>query len=215
MNPKDINIWIPSNRPQLAEISKSLILPYQSKIYDGSGYESFTKLMNECIDKSENEIIIISSDKARANYTHIDKIIDLLNQGFGLVGLYRLGFFGFKKDLIRKIGFFDERYIGGGYEDNDFIIRMKEADIAYYESEEIPFVYIYTTWNYDKPNSIAKRHFENKWIKNIPISITRTLPEEKYKYNIGEYKNTHFLNFSKSIMMKYANTDWINMKIIT
>jgi len=207
---KECDIWIPSCRPQLAEESKKLLSPYYAKIYNGTGYNSFSKLMNECIAKSENEIVIISNDKARAKPQHVNKIIDLLNQGFGFVGLYRFGFFGFKKDLIRKIGFFNERFIGGGYEDNDFVTRVKEADIAHYLSEEIPYVQLRTLWHYE----MALPHFLNKWDYRPPVTIRRKLPEEKYSYEIGEYKGTSFLKFSDSVFMLYANKDWIPMKVL-
>lgn len=126
------NIWILSNRPELAEDTKKSFLPYDATIFDGSGYESYSKLVNHCIVKSKDEIVIIINDKIRGNYKDIDKMLKLINDGYGIVGLYRFGFVGFKKDFIRKIGWYDERFIGGGYEDSDFNIRMKESDIGYY-----------------------------------------------------------------------------------
>lgn len=216
------DIWIISNRSELAEETKNVI-NHDAKIFNGDGYDSFTVMINECINMSENEIIIISNDKARPLPEHIDKIINLLNDGYGIVGLFRFGFFGFKKDLIRKIGFFDERFIGGGYEDDDMIIRTKEANISHYMIEEIPYVYIPTSWKYATPDglslnmeSIARKHFYNKWLISTPHSITRLLSEEDYsnKYNMGEYQSTIFLPFDKSVMCRYCDKNWIEMNII-
>jgi len=206
------DIWIPSCRPQLAEEARQSLLPYEAKIYDGTNYQSFSMLINHCIINSKNEIIIICNDKIRAKPENIDKIIILLNQGFGIVGLNRFYFFGFKKDFIRKIGFFDERFIKGEYEDNDIIVRAKEANIAHYMVEEISCTYmIPTLWN----SEIARKHFFEKWEFNLPVYITRMMLEEdySYKYNIGEYQKTNFLSFDKSVMCKYCDENWITTKV--
>jgi len=207
---QECDIWIPSIRPHLAEDCKKSMLPYHAKYYDGSGGKCFSKIMNECIAISENEIIFICNDKSRPKPEHFEKTIDLLNQGFGFVGLYRFGFFGFKKDLIRKIGFFDERLLDGGYEDNDFVTRFKEADVAHYLTEEIPYIQLPSLWRQQR----SLKHFLNKWDYNPPKLIRRKLPEEKYSYDIGEYRGTEFLKFEDSVFMTYANKDWIPMKVL-
>jgi len=206
-----LDIWIPSYRFELAKEAQNTLFPYEAKIYDGTGYESFSKLINHCIKNSENEIIIIVSDKVRATPELINKTIKLLNEGYGLVGLWRFAFFGFKKDLIRKIGWFDERFIGGGYEDNDFILRMKEANIAYYATEEAPYNFIPTSWSYSQ----SRDFYYKKWnVSNFPDYIIRTLNEEIYDYKIKEKTiQTEFLQFKDSITCKYSDEKWISMKI--
>lgn len=198
---EDINIWIPSNRLELAEECKKSLLPYKAEIYDGTGYESFSKLANECITKSTHETIIISTDKARATSEDVDRLLKLLDEGYGTVGLYWYGFFGFKKDLIRKIGFFDERFLKGGYEDGDFNNRLQEANIACYSNREIEYVKMKTSWGYMKDDYSdyiqdypGRIHFFNKWNGSI-----RMIEEEKYLYNIGDYQGSVFLDFYKSI----------------
>lgn len=195
---KNVNIWIPSNRPHLANEAKKSLEPYEAKIFDGSNYPSFAKLINDCIMNSEHEIMIFSNDKARGTPEHLEKILKLLDDGYGLVGLYNFGFFGFKKDLIRKVGFLDERFVGGGYEDTDFVARLKEADIAFYYTMEVPYIQIPPSWkiNWAQPNSLNKIHFFNKWIefrdRGQIVDYKRKLPEETYPYDLGEFQGTSF-----------------------
>ncbi|KJS01570.1 MAG: glycosyltransferase [Peptococcaceae bacterium BRH_c4a] len=194
-------VIIVSNRPHLSREAQSCLAGLNSRVFDGTNYPSFSKLVNDCITSSEYEEIIICNDKARPTHKSVEKILAMLKDGWGLVALYRFGFFGFKKDLIRKIGFFDERFIGGGYEDNDFIRRLKEADISYYESEEIDYIYLPTSWYYEK-NNTARNHFFRKWKEEGNVT-TRLLAEEDYKYDIGPLKNINFIKFEKSVLLPY------------
>lgn len=197
----DYEIVIISNRPHLSQGAQSCLAGLNSRIFDGTNYPSFSKIVNDAITSSLYEEIIICNDKARPTHANVEKILAMLKDGWGLVGLYRFGFFGFKKDLIRKIGFFDERFIGGGYEDNDCIRRLKEANISYYESEEIDYIYLPTSWHYEKTN-IAKNHFFGKWREEGNVT-TRQVAEEDYKYDIGPLKNINFTEFDKSILLPY------------
>lgn len=199
MSSINYEIIIPSNRFHLSCETQSCIKNFNNRVFDGTGYPSFSKLINECITSSKYEKIIICNDKSRPTDSVIEKILTMLDEGWGLVAPYRFGFFGFKKDLIRRIGFFDERYIGGGYEDNDFILRLKEADISYYEAEEINYVSLQTSWQYEK-TSIARNHYFTKW-KQAGNTYTRTLAEENYGYDIGPLQNTNFIPFEKSILL--------------
>lgn len=190
-------VIIISNRPHLSREAQLCLEGLNSRIFNGTNYPSFSKLINDCITSSNYEKIIICNDKARPTPKAVEKTLDMLDDGWGLVALYRFGFFGFKKDLIRKIGFFDERYIGGGYEDGDFVRRLKEANIGYYEREEIDYIYLPTSWNYEKDIS-ASNHYLRKWKEIWDISITRQLAEEDYNYDIGPFRNTSFIEFEKS-----------------
>ncbi|EGO65884.1 hypothetical protein ALO_00645 [Acetonema longum DSM 6540] len=197
----DYEIIIISNRPHLSREAQSCLAGLNSRILDGTNYPSFSKLVNEAIVSSWYEKIIICNDKARPTPAAVQKILTMLQDGWGLVGLYRFGFFGFKKDLIRKIGFFDERFIGGGYEDNDFTRRLKEANISYYESEEIDYIYLPTSWQYAKTN-FTKNHFFKKWREEGNVT-TRQMAEEDYPYDIGPLQNINFTTFDKSVLLPY------------
>jgi hypothetical protein len=195
----DYEIIIPSHRPQLRHEAQLCLKDFNNRIFEGAGYPSFSKLINDCIVSSNCEKIIICNDKARPSNWIIDKTLTMLDKDWGVVAPYRFGFFGFKKDLIRKIGFFDESYIGGGYEDNDIILRLKEADVSYYESEEIEYIYLPTSWNYEKLG-LARNYYETKW-KLEGNTYTRRLPEQDYGYDIGPFNNTVFSSFEKSVLL--------------
>ena len=194
---KNYSIIIPSNRDNLKdELINHLKNIGEEPIWkNGHGYPSFSKLINDCIIESTTETIIICNDKARPKKEHILKVISLLEKGFGFVGLYAWGFFGLKKELFRTIGFMDERFLGGNYEDSDYIRRMLEGNIAAYIAYEIDYNEFGSGWDISK----TKAHFDNKW-ENGDNYIKRLLPEEVYDYNLGEKTNIKFLPWSESFL---------------
>ena len=196
---KNYTIIIPSNRDALKnELITHLRNIGEEPVWkNGHGYPSFSKLINECAVESPTETIIICNDKARPQKEHKEKVINLLEQGYGFAGLYAWGFFGFKKELFRNIGFMDERFIGGNYEDSDYVRRMMEGNIAMYNAFEIDYIFMDSGWDISK----TKNHFDKKWEHGDSPSdkyIKRLLPEEVYDYNIGEKTNIKFLPWSES-----------------
>ena len=89
----------------------------------------------------------------------------------------------------------DERFIGGNYEDSDYIRRMLEGNVAMYNTFEINYIKMISGWDISK----TKSHFDNKW-ENGYMYIKRLLPEEKYDYDLGEKTNESFLPWSESIL---------------
>jgi len=139
---------------------------------------------------AENEIIIICSHKVRPTPLDVRRTVDLINEGYGLVALFSFAFFGFKKELIRRIGFFDERYIGGGYEDCDMVRRVSEAGISIYEERSVKYIETPSSWDQSKTRShfLAKweENWSEPWEKNPHSgSVHRKLPEETYPYDLG------------------------------
>ena len=190
--------FIISNKPEYYKIISESIAPENVTFFDGAGYPSFSKLVNECVAQSNTEIVILMSDKVRPKQADVLKVLDLLNQGYGFVGLYRLAFFGFKKELFRKIGPFDERFVGGGYEDDDFYIRLKESNISMYITEEVEYERRESSWQFTE----ACKHFLSKWLDasdpnfdNIKLQnnpVSRKIPEEIYTYNFGSFTGDKF-----------------------
>ena len=171
-----------SNKPHLYnEVIKNL-KNESVNYFDGTNVKSFANLVNSCVNSCKTEIVIIMSDKMRPIDHNIYKTIELLNHGYAFVGMYRFGFFGFKKELFRKIGPLDERYIGGCFEDDDFYIRMREANLALYLSQEVKYIKTSSSWNH----SLSKEHFYKKWFFNEQDKkVYRKLQEETYDYNFG------------------------------
>ena len=105
--------------------------------------------------------------------------------------------FGFKKELFRQIGMFDERFLGGGFEDFDFILRLIMADIAMVITEEVEYHRLPSTWN----NELAGQHWNTKWRTNEGevrhwgdgLFYEKQLEEEIYDYDLGPSVPTWFL----------------------
>jgi hypothetical protein len=195
----EYTIIVPSNRENLKEETiNHLISIGEFPIYkNGNGYPSFSKLINDCVVECPTEIVVICNDRARPTKENLVKLLDLIKEGYGFVGLYSFGFFGFKKELVRQIGFMDERFVGGNYEDCDYQRRMLENDISMYITYETQYrTEISSNWD----NSQTKKHYDSKWI-NGDGYIQRLIPEENYDYNIGNKTNEKFLSWDKSILI--------------
>lgn len=88
----DFEIVIPTCRFAMAEAAAQNVSPYKTRLVDGRGAESFSWLVNRCILSSLTEVVIIMNDKVRAGPRDIEKIVRLLNSGYGIVSLYLFGF---------------------------------------------------------------------------------------------------------------------------
>lgn len=154
------SIFCPTKREDFyRELENSLFPITVTKIQSEFG-QSFSQLINLIIDKCQTEYVIISNDKARPTQDDLYKLIKKLDYGYDFVGLYRMGFFGFRKSLINTIGYFDENFQDGGYEDNDFYIRLKANNCAMYISEEIDYkIGIDSLW----PQKLSKLYFFSKY----------------------------------------------------
>ena len=201
---------------ELAHPVRDSLLPLESDILVCPNYPSFSKVVNEAICKAKNEIVIICSYKARPTSADVQRLLSLLDEGFGFVGLYRFGFFGFRKDLINRIGFMDERFLGGGYEDCDFARRIIEADIAYYEDESITYIQRPSTWS----DHYTKSFFKKKW-SHTDTTIQRCMDEEKYNYNLNckvtdvvYKKRTESMSFSKASQDFWKNIIFLPSKTV-
>ena len=204
---KDYTIVIPSNNFEIQEeVYQSIITQLNEEDkkrvvkLDGSNYPSFSKLMNDCLLLPETEVIIICSDRCKPYKYHIDETLRLLNEGYGFVGLYRFAFFGLTKHLIKTIGFFDEKYVGGNYEDCDFMRRIREADIAYYEKEQVSYRPGRSSWPLNVSFQINKTYFESKWYEDDKI-IKRLKPEPPANYDVGDWPEHNFLSWKQSVLL--------------
>lgn len=153
-------------------------------------YTTYSELINDSMNSSPTEFVVLINDRTHPKPHEVKKIIDCLENGFAAATQYSVGFMGFSKELLRTIGFWDERFYGGGWEDDDFVLRLKLADLAYYESCEAEYDYHWKTPLQPQDGLKGCKSgpfFREKW----PIgdaTITRVLAEEDYseKYDLGE-----------------------------
>jgi hypothetical protein len=125
----------------------------------------------------------------------------LLDQGHAVVGLYRFGVFGFRKQLFRVIGGLDERYTGGGYEDDDFYLRLREANLAFYLTHEVPYIPGPSTWS-DTGRERCRQHFCSKWGDQVVAQnlAQRRMPELPDKYQWGHVVPCSWMTTDRSVI---------------
>lgn len=166
----------------------------------GNTMKSFSQLVNTCLRQCDSDIMIFCSHKVRPLKLDIERICKLINEGYGYVGLYLFGCFGIHKDVIDKIGYFDENFISGGYEDDDFRIRLIMADIASYEDLSVKYIKSESLWDGER----AEKYFKIKYdIDHNRKRIYCTIPN-----NINEYPNLtkKFYSKKKSIYVQNITT---------
>jgi hypothetical protein len=145
-------------------------------------YPSYSQLINHSIATSHTEWVILINDRTSPTVDEVEKMLDLLESGMSCVFLYNVGFMGFAKELIRKIGWWDEGFIHGGWEDRDWVWRLAEANLSLYESQESTYDY---TWksplNVPGGNS-STPHWRKKWAGSSYDHVIRVLPEQTYQH---------------------------------
>jgi len=153
----------------------------QVRWVDGRGAQSFSWLVNQTICQADHEFVLCASDRVAPNCHDVYRMVQLLQDGYGWVGLFRFAFFGLWKELVRRIGFMDEEY-GNGAEDGDYYFRIGEADIAMYEGQEVPYAGGTSRWlHQDRPRireSLAL--FYEKWgfrLQETPPVVERQRAE--------------------------------------
>jgi nucleoside-diphosphate-sugar epimerase len=206
-NRDDYSIVIGVRDEELANPVIESLKPLNASVIIGNNIPSFSKLVNDAIMKCNKDIFIFCSHRVRPTKNDIQTLLNRIDEGHGLVTLYRLACFGFKKELIKRIGFFDERYLVGGWEDDDFNIRLREADISYYEDESITYIKGDSLWKHpeNKPKK-SFEHYRKKWIiDNKLATICRTMGEST-NYNIGKSdSNIVFKKWNESVIKKVSS----------
>ena len=110
---------------------------------------SFSKMVNEIFATASTigDIIIFCSHRVRPTLDDVNRMIQLINEGYGFVTFRRMAFFGFRKELLNTVGFFDERFIPGGYEDDDYFLRLLEANVSIYEDMSVNYIPGVSLWS--------------------------------------------------------------------
>lgn len=159
-NKLSYKIFCPSNRPELAKGLSESLGHEQVEIITNMPGDSFSSLCNRAFITAREDIVVIANDKARPSRDDLQRLLLLIESGFGFVGLYRMGFFGCRRDIFQALGGFDEGFSDGGYEDNDLLIRLKVANLSTYYKEEISYIAgLPSSW----PQTISRMHFFRKY----------------------------------------------------
>lgn len=175
-----------SQKKDLIKLEDEFVVKWNNRIdrYPFA-YDSYSKLINTTIETSETEVLITINDRAVPTVDEVKKIISHLESGFACSFMYGMGFMGFTKSLIRKIGWMDERFLNGGWEDVDFIYRLKLNNLALYESRESNYDFKTPPSPLQIFDSCAKSqaHFNRKY-KEYNDVILKEIKEESYNYKL-------------------------------
>ena len=109
-----VKISIVSSRPRFAKRVKRHIGIPLVVIKDGRNYPSFATLVNDALVDSEADYTIVIGDKVFPSRADLVSILSKLKSGYGIASSYRFGCFGISLQLLRTIGYLDERFVGGG-----------------------------------------------------------------------------------------------------
>jgi hypothetical protein len=198
---KDITICLHcGNSWDVVKNQMSLLKPLENKYNifwnlrierNPGSYDSYSQMVNEAIAASPTETMVFLNDRVIPKTHEVEHMLDLLDKGYAAASKYSVGYIAYTKELIREIGWWDERYTGGGFEDDDFVLKLRLHNLAYYESEEGEYD---QSWKSplrpDGGDKCAKSepHFRSKW-KQDHESIIRVIPDEiyeKYDDSLGE-----------------------------
>ena len=146
-------------------------------------YDSYSEMINEAICTSPTEFIVLINDRVIPKVSEVLLIIELLEKGFAASTCWSIAFMGVSKELFRTIGWLDQRFLGGGFEDDDFVLRLKLADLAYYESSVSEYDKSFKSPLRIKGGdacSLSGPHFYKKWLITHN-EVKRVMIEEKYQ----------------------------------
>jgi hypothetical protein len=150
-------------------------------------YDSYSELVNDAIASSPTEIMVFLNDRVMPKVQDVEHMLWLLDNGYAAASKWSVAYIAYSKELIREIGWWDERYIGGGFEDDDFVLKLRLHNLAYYESEEGEYD---QSWKSplrpDGGDKCAKSEpwFRQKW-RYSTEEVRRVLPDENYEKYAG------------------------------
>jgi hypothetical protein len=149
-------------------------------LHIGANFLTYSKLVNDAVESSETENVIIISDRIIPSAQDLLDMAALL-QRHPMVIFCHLRFMGVSKHLFRMLGQFDEHFVGGGWEDLDFIRRLQEAGLSAHREERLHTLGQKVSDNSRWQYSIAEPHWKRKW----GPGGQRLLPEAMHSRDFG------------------------------
>lgn len=189
-------IYTPTVRKHFYDEIVKLLPNLEVTYFDGTNKGSYSKILNTMLVECPTELFFLISDKIRPTEQQVYDVIDLIIEGHGMVWLWPFSFGAFYKEVIRRIGFWDERFVDGNYEDCDMWRRLRESNISLVEIWRTTRLTLPSTW----PAAQSANFMNQKW--GGDWNFTRLLPDETYDYDLGESHDSAFKTWNESIMEK-------------
>lgn len=135
----------------------------REKRFDGF-YNSFSQIINESVIECDSEFIFWIHPRVTVTFEMLDELVMLLCSGYAFVSEVNFGFFGCSKQVFRKIGMLDERFLGSEHEDTDWFFRLKMQGIPFFErgNQEICPT---DPHKWPPMRGLAHTLFEEKWVR--------------------------------------------------
>lgn len=167
----------------LSELSNEYNITWNKRIDRWPyAYPSYSHLINHSIATSKDEFIIFVNDRCFPTAAEARKMLKHLEEGHAASFLWNVAYMAFSKELIRKLGWWDERFLNGGWEDRDWMMRIAEANLSMYESQESNYDFSWKSpLQHNDRCALSGPHFESKW-QITSSSLKRCIKEEVYTH---------------------------------
>ena len=171
--------------------------------------------INEAIKETETEYVMLSNWKALPVLDDLKYAIEKLKLGYGIVDLFpNMICCLFSKDLISKIGFWDEWLTHNVEHEWDIFCRLRHYNIAYYHEHVVKVGEFRTLHGGSRAHlgnaNVAKWYI--KW-KNTPDGYKMIFPEKNWK-DKSMYKNVYperqYLEFKDSHILERFHVERCN-----
>lgn len=197
----------------IKEISDFLVGFINVKYFYHETPQSLSKLWNQIVIESDNEGIFIFNDdisispqfaKDLASSPILGYDVALINGSFS--------HFFVKKSVIKKVGWFDERFPGIGYEDHDFEIRLtfNNIELKHFKFNSVKNENVTPkSWSWGETEDVIEKkytksnetHYFNKWsFSNNPKDGYQYVRITQNYVKLNEGMETP--NFYPEIMLK-------------
>lgn len=178
------------------------------KIIRNKDKKSLTKLWNQGVIESETNKVIICSHKSRPNRDDFKKNKNLNNEKYAMVIIGGFHFFSFDKFLLSKIGFFDENFKQGQFEDNDILNRLVLNNLSYYLDNFVESLRLESGW--EKNRQINQKYYFSKWSEkndtveqlinvdyHYPINFDYNIDYKTHENTVHKIKSYKFFKKAK------------------
>jgi hypothetical protein len=169
-------------------------------------YDTYSRLINHSVETSPTEYVILINDRCSPKAYEVEKMIKLLESGFSCVLMYNVGFMGFSKELIRTSGWWDEGF-KKGWEDRDWVWRIRLANLSLYESQEAEYDYSWKSPLNHSGNYCEEGYLYSKYNFSQPGFLLKNFPEKYDTEEVLGPKNEEIRNswkdWDKSILKLY------------
>ena len=149
-------------------------------------------LWNQLVIKAPSQNIFLLNEDINVSLSFKKDLLSsgILTSEFGLIN-GSFSHFMLNKSLIKKVGWFDERFPGIGYEDHDYEIRMTIAgkQVEHYIVEGIKNERVVPKdWSYDKNHEVILTKYSS--------------PNEKHYFSKWEFSETEKIGFTYARIIK-------------